>query len=318
MRGVLLVNLGSPRSLDVADVRSYLRELLDDPRVIRMWPPARAALVNLIIAPTRAPKSAEAYRRIWTPDGSPLLAYTRAFAAQLAQRLPDARVEIGMQCGEPKLEAALTRLADVEELVVVPLYPQYASAMTGSAMERVHRWVASREHVPAVRVIPPFFGDSGFIAAWRARLAPYVGETDHLLCSFHGVPLSHLPCRTGCDCVGEIGRHCYKRHCEATAAAIASEAAVPWSIAYQSRLGRDPWLGPTTLAELERLARAGVRRVAVACPSFVADCLETLEEIGMGAAEHFRAAGGESLTLVPSLNAEPAWVDAVARMIRQG
>lgn len=313
MRGVLLVNLGSPRSLEVADVRAYLRELLDDPRVIRMWPPARFALVNLIIAPTRAPKSAEAYRRIWTADGSPLLAHTRAFAAALAQRLPDARVEIGMQCGAPRLEEALERLADVDELVVVPLYPQYASAMTGSAMERVHRWVATREHVPAVRVVPPFFGHPGFVSAWRRHLAPYVAEADHLVCSFHGVPLSHLPCRTGCDCVGAIGQHCYKRHCEATASAIASGS---WSVAYQSRLGRDPWLGPNTLAELDRLAKAGVRRVAVACPSFVADCLETLEEIGMGAAEHFRAQGGESLTLVPSLNANPDWVDAVADMVR--
>jgi ferrochelatase len=279
-----------------------------------MSPLGRWALVNLVIAPTRARKVARAYRSIWTPEGSPLLVHGRGLAAGLAR--PGWRVGLGMQCGEPGLGAALDELGDVERLIVAPLYPQWADATTGSALEAVFRALAGRRHVPHVTTLRPFYAHPAYLDALAARID--TRDTDVVLLSFHGLPVSQVPCvGEACEAgASSEAWRCYRAHCFATARGVASRlAGARTVVAFQSRLGREEWLRPATEATLVDLAKSGARRVVVSCPSFVADCLETLEEIGIRAAEVFRAAGGESLRLAPGLNAGEDWVAAVGGMI---
>jgi ferrochelatase len=329
-----LLNLGTPDEPTAPAVRRYLRQFLSDPRVLDINPVGRAALLNLVILPRRPAQSAEAYRKIWDPArGSPLLFHSRDLAARVAERLGAAwRVELAMRYGQPTIPSALDRLreAEVDDIVVFPLFPQYAASSTGSALEEVFRHIAPRWNVPAVSVVPAFYDHPGFIAAFAAVGAPIVAEQrpDHVLFSFHGLPERHMRksdesgshCLTSescCDRVDGANRNCYRAQCWATARALAGAlrlAAERWSVSFQSRLGRTPWIRPYTDVVLDELAGRGVRRLAIFCPAFVADCLETLEEIGIRAREQFRAAGGEELTLVPSLNSSPAWVDAVAGM----
>jgi ferrochelatase len=333
--GVLLVNLGTPRSPATADVRRYLREFLSDPRVIDIPALPRWLLVNLVIAPFRAPKSAQLYRNIWGADGSPLLANSRVLAAALGDALgSDFAVELGMRYGEPSLAGALARLCGlgVSRIVVTPLFPQYASSSFGSALERTLALAAERPHVPALETLPEFFAAPGFIAALaeiaRPRLAVF--RPDHVLFSYHGVPERQVRATdaTGrhclaspacCDALVAANAHCYRAQCFATTRALTRALGLPaetWSVAFQSRLGRTPWIQPYTDVRLPELARAGVKRLAVLCPSFAADCLETLEEVGIRAAKQWRDVGGEALELVPCANAHPAFVAFLAQRIR--
>ena len=328
--GVLLINLGTPASPETGDVRRYLREFLSDGRVIDIHPVARALLVNLIIAPFRAPKSAHAYRAIWTPQGSPLLVHSEALAAGLAQALgQDWRVSLGMRYGEPSLGRALDALAGCGRIVVLPLYPQYASATTGTVLERLYALAAQKAVVPALSVVPPFYDHPAYVAATAAVTRPHIEDGDFVLFSYHGVPVRQLPCQA-CDqtaacpeprSAGGAGQaDCYRAHCYATSRSVAAAlglAAGQWTVSFQSRLGRIPWIEPYTDRVLETLAREqGVRRLVVLCPSFLSDCLETLEEIGIRAREQFLAAGGERLVLVPCLNSAPAWITAAAGLVR--
>ncbi|HEX9793448.1 MAG TPA: ferrochelatase [Planctomycetota bacterium] len=330
--GILLVNLGTPAAPRPREVRAYLREFLSDPRVIDLPALPRWLLLNLVILPRRPKASAAAYAKIWTGAGSPLLVHSLAHAAAVQDRLPQARVQLAMRYGEPSIEAGLTalRAAGCERIAVLPLYPQYASSSGGSTLEAVYRHAAALWNVPSLEVLPPFFDTPGFLDAFAAVGAPVLAEfrPDFVLMSFHGLPerqirksdASGKHCFAGEDCCASIGpanRWCYRAQCFATARGLAERLGLGtggWSVAFQSRLGRTPWIRPYTDHVLPELASAGKRRVAVMVPSFVADCLETLEEIGMRAREQFRAAGGEELTLVPSLNAHPAWADAVAAM----
>ena len=334
-KGLLLVNLGTPDNTEVASVRRYLREFLSDPRVVDLPPLGRWLLLNLIILPFRPAKSAEAYRQIWTPEGSPLLVHGRGLAAATAEALGEGwEVALAMRYGNPSIAAGLDALeaAGASEIVLLPLFPQYASSSYGSAVDAVYREAARREVVPPLRVVPPFYDDPGYLeaVAQSVRSLPAAVEADHLLFSFHGVPERHLRradptgahCLASSDCCARPSpahRGCYRRHCYQSAAGIAARLSLEpgrWSVAFQSRLGRTPWIRPYTDEAIQALAAQGVRRLAVAVPSFVADCLETLEEIGLRADESFRAAGGESLTLVPSLNSAPGWVEAVAALAR--
>ncbi|HXZ84016.1 MAG TPA: ferrochelatase, partial [Myxococcota bacterium] len=334
--GVLLVNLGTPRSPKTGDVRRYLREFLSDPRVLDLAAPLRFALVNFLIAPFRAPRSAAAYRKIWDgASGSPLLAHGRALRDALARELgPGVEVELGMRYGEPALAAALDRLcaAGVARVVVLPLFPQYASSSLGSALARLYQMAAARSDVPELEVRGAFYDAPGFIAAAaeiaRPRLAAF--HPDHVLFSYHGLPERHVRAsdRSGrhclmsescCDAVGEVNAHCYRAQCAATTRALAAALGLAqgaFSTSFQSRLGREPWLRPYTDLRLGELARAGVKRLAVLCPSFAADCLETLEEIGLRGREHWREAGGEALELVPCVNAHPSFVRFLAERVR--
>jgi ferrochelatase len=334
---VLLLNLGTPDSPAVSDVRRYLREFLSDPRVLDLNPVGRWMLLNLIILPFRPAKSARAYRSIWGEGekGSPLLFHSRGLTEGVRAALgPGYVVELGMRYGSPSIPSALAKLLAVNPLkiVVAPLFPQYSSAATGSALDRVYEILGQAWNVPAIETIPPFYDDPSFISSFtqvaRPRLDAF--HPDFVLFSYHGLPerhvrksdptKSHCLARPGCcDAICPANQYCYRAHCFATTRALAANLALPaerHSVAFQSRLGRTPWIHPYTDLVLPELAKAGKKRVAILCPAFVADCLETVEEIGIRAKAQWRSLGGEDLLLVPSLNAEPAWIDTVAKMVR--
>lgn len=334
-QGVLLVNLGTPDAPEPGPVRTYLREFLNDPRVIDINPVGRFALLELLILPTRPAKSAEAYRKVWTEDGSPLLVFSRALADKVSAALPEAEVVLAMRYGSPSIPDGLAALreAGCDELIVLPLYPQYAASSTASTIDRVYDEVKKAWKPPFVTIVPPFFDDPRFIDAFAQVGRPVLDalEPDHVLMSFHGLPERHilkgdptggqhcLASQGCCDAIGPNNRMCYRAQSFATARLIAEALEIPkaeFSVAFQSRLGRTPWIKPYTDHVLVELAQRGVKRLAVFCPAFVADCLETLEEIGMRAKEDFLAAGGEALELVPSLNATGPWVDTVVGLLR--
>ncbi|MFO7563781.1 MAG: ferrochelatase [Enhygromyxa sp.] len=337
--GILLVNLGTPDAPEPGPVRRYLREFLADPRVIDINPIGRALLLHLIILPFRPRRSAAAYQKIWTPEGSPLLVHGRGLLAALRERLPEHPIELAMRYGQPSIPAALARLREqsCDQLIVLPLYPQYAASSTGSSVERIYRCAAPLWNTPYIHVIPPFYDHPAFLMAFaevaRAKLDALA--PDHVLFSFHGLPERQViasadpkRCLAQADCCERLvdgNRNCYRAQCFATARGLAAALELGeahgleqrWSISFQSRLGRTPWIKPYTDEVVPALARRGVRKLAVICPAFVADCLETLEEIGMRAREDFIAAGGELLELVPSLNVHPSWIAAVEQLIRE-
>lgn len=319
--GILLLNLGTPAAPTTPAVRAYLREFLADGRVIDIPAIPRWMLVNLVIAPFRAPKSAHAYQSVWTAEGSPLMVHSRALQAALAARtgLP---VELAMRYGRPTVGEALDRL-DVDRLRVVPLYPQYASATTGTALEALYAALGPRQKQPAIDVVPPLVASPAWMDALVEVTRPHVQGVDHVLLSFHGLPERQITrtnstCRLDegcCHTQANLG-FCYRAHCLWTARTLAERLALPaWTATFQSRLGRDRWLEPSTTNVVDSLARDGVKKVAVVAPSFVSDCLETLEELGMRLKEQFLAGGGESLVVAPCLNADPRWVDALARIV---
>lgn len=336
MNGLLLINLGTPAEPEAPAVRRYLREFLSDPRVLDIGRLGRAALLNLFILPTRPRKSAAAYRKIWTDRGSPLLAYSQDLAVGVQERMgPGWVVKLGMRYGAPSIAEALRGLqqAGVERTVVLPLYPQYSAASTGSSIEEVFRLTGPLWVTPNLSLVEPFYDDPGFIAAFAARGRPIIEaeKPDHILFSYHGLPERQIRKAddTGAHCLAQpsccdrmvaANRACYRAQCYATTRLVAAALALrpeDYTVCFQSRLGRTPWIRPYTDVVLPELRARGKRRIVVFCPAFVADCLETLEEIGIRARADFLAAGGESLTLVPSLNAMPEWIDAVAGLVRK-
>lgn len=329
-KAVLLVNLGSPDSPSVPDVRRYLREFLMDGRVLDVNWLARFCIVHFAILPSRPKQSAEAYEKIWTKDGSPLVVISRSVQAKLAHRL-NIPVSLAMRYQNPSIPAAIKDLArqNIDDLLLIPLFPHYAMSSFESAVERVKE--AAAKIAPAVRIQiqPPFFDHPDYINALVASAQDYLQKGyDHLLFSFHGLPErqirksdptgSHCLASENC-CEGNHPAHatCYRAQCFKTVAGFVRQAGVPkekYSIAFQSRLGRDPWLKPYTDYELPKLAQRGVKKLFVMCPAFVSDCLETLEEIGMRGRESFLESGGSELTLIPCLNEHPLWIDALEKM----
>jgi ferrochelatase len=331
--GVLLINLGSPEKPTTGAVRRYLREFLGDPRVLQMPAAARWLLLNLFILPFRPKKSAAAYADIWTDQGSPLLVYGK----QLRDRLQESmgrnfQVELAMRYGYPDVTSALQRLrkADCEQITVVPLFPQYAASTYGSTLAHVYEQASEFHQVLPLKVVPPFFDHPAFIRAWKevaeAKLAEF--SPDHVVMSFHGLPESQVKksaapgvCRLDqscCETVRAENRYCYRAHCHGTAKRLGDALNLPdssWTMSFQSRLGPTPWLKPYTDGVLEDLARTGKKRIAVICPAFVSDNLETLEEIGQGERDRFLAAGGEAFLCVPSLNASQSFVTALKTLI---
>jgi ferrochelatase len=335
--GLLLVNLGTPDAPRTPEVRRYLREFLSDPRVFDMPALERALVLNLFILPFRPRRSAEAYRKIWTERGSPLLFHGQDLAAKLRSRLgPEVAVELGMRYQNPSIRVALERLRDqgAERIVVLPLFPQYSSAAWGSAVEKVFGEAGRLWNVPALEVVPPFFDHPAFLDAHRevARRATADFGADFTLMSFHGLPERQVvkSDRTGgrhclrdgcCATMVSSNRYCYRAQCFATARGIAERLGLPedrWEVTFQSRLGRDPWIRPFTDERVIELARRGTARLAVMSPAFVADCLETLEELAIRAKEDFVANGGGELRLIPSLNSEEVWVDALLEIAGGG
>jgi ferrochelatase len=333
-KGLLLVNLGTPDAPEAGPVRRYLREFLGDPRVIDINPLGRWLLLNLIILPFRPARSAEAYQKIWMKEGSPLLVYSRALTAAVAARLAGQyEVELAMRYGTPSLPDAVKALRSrgVTEFTVLPLYPQAAASSSSSTLARAYEVLAEAWDVAPVRALPAFFDHPGFLDAFAAVARPIIAETraDHVLMSYHGLPERHMRksdpsgrhCLASagcCDVLTDVNRNCYRAQCFATSRGLAERLGLSpdgYTVSFQSRLGRTPWVKPYTDLVLPELARRGIKRLAVMCPAFVADCLETLEEVGLRAREQFLQCGGEALTLVPSLNAHPAWVDAVVRLV---
>jgi protoporphyrin/coproporphyrin ferrochelatase len=329
-KGLLLVNLGSPNSPSVPDVRRYLREFLMDGRVLDVNWLARFCIVNFAILPRRPQKSAHAYQSIWTPAGSPLIAISRNVAKALQQRLP-VPVALAMRYQNPSIPDAIARLADpgVDEALVVPLFPQYAMSSYETAVERVKEVAARLAPRMRLRFQPPFFEHPDYIAALVGSAREFLAEPfDHLLFSFHGLPERHLRKSdpTGSHCLGSQNccqtpspahATCYRAQCFKTVAAFVRAAGLAegrYSVAFQSRLGRDPWLKPYTDVELVRFPAGGVKRLLVICPAFVSDCLETLEEIGIRGRESFLQAGGSQFKLIACLNEHPLWLGALEKM----
>lgn len=328
---VLLLNVGTPKSAAVSDVRRYLAEFLMDPYVIPIPTPLRFALVRGWAAPVRSHYSAELYRRIWTSEGSPLLVHSLRFAALLQEELGhDYHVELGMRYGEPSIESALLRLRSDERMVLVPLFPQYAAAVTESCIQKVLSFLPEGAHPIAV---PYFYNDAGYRSAFLSRLVAEISQfqPDHVLFSFHGLPTSevtkrdpsHQHCLRRNDCCDfdlPTNQLCYRAQCIRTAKGFAAALNLSpqgYSVAFQSRLGGQKWLGPQSEDVYQSLPSAGVKKLLVACPGFVADCLETLEEVSIRGAALFQKAGGEALQLVPALNSHPTWVTAAADLIRR-
>ena len=335
-KGLLLVNLGSPQSPAVADVRRFLREFLSDPRVIDIAGWKRWLILNLFILPFRPKKSAEAYRQIWTEAGSPLITYGEKLAKKVQQRLgPEVTVELAMRYGEPSIASALDRLAEkgVDQIGVFPLYPQYSSSTTGSTIEAVCNEATHRWNTPFLQIVPPFYDDPDFIVALAQRLRETLAETPHqrVIFSYHGLPERHchksdpsgrhcLAKDTCCDAIAKTNRNCYRAQCFTTTRSLAerlglSEAQVV--VCFQSRFGRDPWIGPHTEDVLDQLVDEGVEDAVILSPAFVADCLETLEELAIRGREQWVARGGKSLTLAPCLNDSEGWADAVVAIARK-
>jgi ferrochelatase len=334
--GLLLVNLGTPESPKPSDVRPYLREFLSDPRVIDIAPWARFLLLNLVILPFRPKKSGEAYEKIWTERGSPLLFHGLDLTEKVQRRLGDGCVvELGMRYGQPSIAGALARLRErgADRIVVFPLFPQYSSAATGSALEKVFDEAGKLWNTPYLSVVPPFYEHPAFIdsCARVARRALTDARAEVVIFSFHGLPERHCiksdssgaHCLKSADCcarIVEANRHCYRAQCFATARALADRLGIPEAeriLCFQSRLGRTPWIKPYTDEIIIDLARRGVKRAAILSPAFVADCLETIEELGIRAVDSFRAEGGEALRVVPAVNAEDDWADGVVAIARE-
>lgn len=337
--GVLLVNLGTPEAPRTAEVRRYLREFLSDPRVIDIPWFFRALILYAFILPFRPAKSAEAYAKIWTTEGSPLLVHGRNLVHKVATDLGEGYcVRLAMRYGAPSIAGAIEELVreGVKEIVVLPLYPQYASSSTGSTVEEVCRVIGQMWNTPPITVLGSFFDHPDFINAFvqvgKENFTQH-GRPEHVLMSFHGLPERQikksdprgLGCLRGqscCEDPGERLQYCYRAQCFATAKALASGLGLSeqeYTVCFQSRLGRTPWVKPYTDELVPLLAARGVKDVAVFCPAFVADCLETVEEIGMRAADSFSSAsaGAGRLRLVPSLNDSDLWAAGVANLIRK-
>lgn len=331
--GVLLMNTGSPDAPETQPTRKYLRQFLSDPRVIDISPAGRWFLLNFIILPFRPKQSAHAYQQIWTENGSPLIVNSEAFRDGLRERLPHTLVEIGMAYGEPSIPRGIDQLIaqGVDRIVAVPMFPQYASATFGSVLEAVYKYLAEKQNVVPLTVVPPFYDDPRFLDAWAEVAEPHLDafKPDHVLVSYHGLPVRQIykadPTGEHClkkpDCCARYldgNPNCYRAHCIETTRGVAERLGLApknYTVVFQSKLGRDPWLEPALDASIPGKANAGVKRLAILSPAFVADCLETLEEIGMRGRDDFLEAGGEEFLLVPSLNAHPAWLDAAAGII---
>lgn len=334
-KGVLLVNLGTPDSPSVPDVRKYLREFLMDKRVIDIPFLSRWMLVNLIIAPFRSPKSAKVYRQLWQERGSPLMFYGEDVKDLLAKSLgDDYQVTLAMRYQSPSIEKGLAELqsAKVNEIIVIPLFPQYASATTGSVIDKVMEIVKTWQNIPSIKTIDKFFDHPLMIKAFAERARKYmqsVDDFDFYVFSYHGIPERQIKkasvenyCQLDkcCAVYTKKNQYCYRAQCFATSRLLAAELGIPedkYIVSFQSRLGKDPWIQPYTDEVLKELPKEGKKNVLAFSPAFVADCLETTIEVGEEFKEEFEEAGGEHWQLVDSLNDHPLWVECLEDLVKK-
>lgn len=332
-RGIILINLGSPASTKVSDVRKYLDQFLMDVRVIDKPWILRALLVKGIIIPFRAPKSAEAYKEIWTEEGSPLITHTEELKNAL-QIISDYPIEVSMRYGNPTPEAAfnalLNKVPDLEEVIVFPLYPHYAMSSYETAVEFMKESHRKNRYSFELKCIDAYYKEPSYINALAESIRQYLNQPyDHLLFSYHGIPERHIRKSdiTGCHCLkvencceieSSAHQYCY-RHQVITATKLVMEKLQvdpdKYSISFQSRLGGG-WLTPFTDIRLKELPAEGIKKLLIVCPAFVSDCLETLEEIEMRGKEIFLESGGESFTMIPCLNVQPLWVQAIGNLVK--
>lgn len=334
-RGIVLMNLGSPDSTSVKDVRRYLNEFLMDERVIDIPWLQRTLLVKGIITPFRAPKSAHAYKTIWTKDGSPLIVITKQLQ-EAVQKLVNEPVEIAMRYGNPSPKAAFDALGnkvkDLEEVVLFPLYPHYALASYETAVEYAKEIHAKNKYPFRLTIVPPYFNDPGYIKAQSESMRPYLQQDyDHILFSYHGIPARHLhnrdvaqvkQCVQAGTCLAagpEKNKNCYRYEVFETTRLVTEALNIPkekYSLSFQSRLGKG-WLEPFTDIRLEQMPKEGIKKLLIVSPAFVSDCLETLEELEVRGKEIFIGAGGTDYQMIPCMNVHPLWVDFVTEKVKQ-
>lgn len=331
-RGLLILNLGTPDSPKPDAVERYLSQFLMDKWVIDIAWPLRWFFVNVLIVPKRKFASSEAYEKIWTQRGSPLLFHLKDLARKVSRLAPDLKIAHAMRYGSPSTETGLKELADCDEVIVFPLYPQYAESSTRSSKEECERAAKALGLKMKLTFVKDYFEHPDFIDSFAEVVKPVLEKEkpDHLLMSFHGLPERHvkktdptgqhcLATKSCCDMITPTNRDCYRAQSYATARALALKLGLhsnQYSVAFQSRLGRTPWIQPFTDVRLDELPKENVKNLAVVCPSFTADCLETLEEIGIRAKEQFLAAGGEKFVEIPCVNSSDRWASAVVQIVR--
>ncbi len=333
-KGIVLMNLGSPDSTAVKDVKVYLKEFLMDERVIDIPWLQRFLLIHGIIVPFRAPKSAEAYKTIWTKEGSPLVVLTKQLQTALQNKV-DEPVVVAMRYGNPTPKAAFDELVknnpDLEEVLAIPLYPHYAMSSFETAVESAKEIHTKNNYSFKLQFLQPFYSEPHYINALAENIKPFLQVShDHILFSYHGVPGRHIrkSDTTGCHCLkvenccevaSPAHAHCYRHQVFTTTRLVMEQLNIPakkYSISFQSRLGKG-WLEPFTDIRLEEMPKEGIKNLLILCPAFVSDCLETLEEIDERGKESFLKAGGESFTMIPCLNASPLWVDALSGWVKE-
>lgn len=334
-RAVVLMNLGSPDSTEVKDVKRYLDEFLMDERVIDKPWLLRALLVKGIIIPFRAPKSSQAYKSIWTDEGSPLIIISKQQRDALQKEIEEP-VAIAMRYGNPSPKAAFDDLMkknpDLEEVIAVPMYPHYAMSSYETAVEYAKEQHKKGGYNFKLTTIKPYYNNEGYIQALCESIRPYLEkEWEHILFSYHGVPERHiykgditgehcLKVAGCCDVPSPAHQYCYRHQCWVTTKIVTERLNIPkekFTFSFQSRLGRDPWLQPYTAQKFEDLPKEGVKKLLVVCPAFISDCLETLEEIAEEGKETFLHAGGESFEMIPCLNVHPLWIAAMSKWIKE-
>ncbi len=334
-RAVLMVNLGSPDEPTAKAVKPYLDEFLMDERVIDLPLWARKLIVQGIILNVRPKKSAEAYAKIWWDEGAPLIVITERLMEKLQKEI-NLPLEIGMRYGNPSIEAGMQSLVDnypnLKEIFLLPLYPHYAMSSYETVVVKTREIQEQKFPHLKLSVQPPFFDENAYLNALVATMRPYLKDDfDHFLFSYHGVPERHIkksdPTKCHClkvdnCCEVASAAHavCYRHQVMETSHKVAAKLGIPkdkYTVSFQSRLGPDPWLKPATDDTLEKLGRKGVKNLKVACPAFVADCLETIEEIGMEGKEEFQEAGGGAFTMIPCLNDQDPWVKVLAKYVCQ-
>lgn len=329
--GILLVNLGTPDAPTVAAVRRYLAPFLMDRYVIDVPTWVRALLVYGIILPLRPRRSAHAYQRVWTDEGSPLLVNSQRLMAALAPRFPGVPMALGMRYGNPSIAQGIRQLqaSGCDRLMVCPLYPHYAMSTITTVGVAVHQAVRTIGFAGTFHIMPPFYHHPLYVDALARSITPYIPSLDYLLFSYHGIPVRHLkktdPTHAHCQRVPDCCHHaspahatCYRHQCVTTTLETVKRLGLSpsqYGLSFQSRLGKDKWLEPYTDATVEQLGQSGLKRLGVVCPAFLSDCLETLEEIGMEAQAAFKAMGGETFTLIPCLNDQAHWVGALHEII---
>lgn len=327
-KGLLLINLGTPNSTKSSDIKRYLRQFLTDKRVIDIPTIIRYFLVYGLIVPFRSKNTAHAYKSIWTDQGSPLMTYSKELVVKTQQAIgADYKVALGMRYGTPSIEQALHELKRCDEITVLPLYPQYSSAATGSSIAEVMRILSQEQVIPSLHIIRDFYNYPAYITSLSAVVRNHLSNEAHLLFSYHGIPERHI-IKGGCDsiCLQDCGsmiqknQACYRAQCFETSRLLAKElklSSAQYTTAFQSRLGKNPWIKPYTDELLSELIRRGVKNLAVACPSFTVDCLETEEEIGIRMREQWMQLGGEHFTLIPCLNDSQPWINCILSMMKK-